>query len=386
MFKRQIVKKFLQTFHHIQYGSIHITLPDGRVYDFQGKAEGPTANLAIRDSRAITQLIIKGDVGFAESYRDGYWDSTDLVALFLFGLKNEQVLENYIHGSFLGQLGVRLGYLFQLNTLRGSKKNIHAHYDLGNDFYELWLDPSMTYSSAIFAEESEDLTAAQHRKYDRILDGINPSGNLLEIGCGWGGFAERAILKGDYDFKGITISQEQYAYAKNRLKGKAMISNGDYRLQTGKYDQIVSIEMFEAVGEKFWPTYFSKIKGLLGTKGKAMIQTITIADSYFERYRKSGDAIRTFIFPGGILPSREKFIAASYQAGLMVTDEFCFGNHYALTLHHWLQSFETKIDKVKALGFDDKFIRIWRFYLTLCIASFKQGRTNVMQIGLTHAV
>ena len=258
MFKRQIIKKFLQSFQRIEYGSIHITIPDGKTYDFQGKVQGPKADFTIHDTRAIIQLIAKGDVGFAESYRDGYWDSKDLVALFLFGLKNEHVLENYIYGNFLRQLATRLGYLFQLNTLSGSKKNIHTHYDLGNDFYELWLDPSMTYSSAIFANEAEDLIVAQYRKYDRILNQIHSSGNLLEIGCGWGGFAERAISKGDYDFKGITISQEQYAYAKNRLQGNAVISNTDYRLQEGKYDQIVSIEMFEAVGKTFGIPIFQK--------------------------------------------------------------------------------------------------------------------------------
>lgn len=243
----------------------------------------------------------------------------------------------------------------------------------------------MTYSSAIFADKSEDLTSAQNRKYDRIIKNINHSGKLLEIGCGWGGFAERALLKNDYDIKAITISQQQYSYAKNRLKGNAIISSEDYRIQEGKYNQIVSIEMFEAVGEKFGDTYFSKIKSLLDEKGRAIIQTITINDCYFEQYRKSGDAIRTFIFPGGMLPSPERFIAASSKAGLVVTDKFSFGGDYALTLNHWLIAFEKKIEQIKALGFDEKFLRIWRFYLTSCIAVFKAGRTNVMQIALEHA-
>ncbi len=385
MIEHQIIKKFLNSFHQIHYGSIHISMPDGKIYDFVGKEKGPKADLAIHDPRAIGQLITKGDIGFAESYRDKWCDSKDLVSLFVFGLKNEQVLEEYIHGSFLGRIAAHIGYLFNRNTLKGSKKNIHAHYDIGNDFYKLWLDPSMTYSSAIFEDKGESLISAQHHKYDRIIDNIHRSGKLLEIGCGWGGFAERALLKGDYDLKGLTISEQQYSYAKNRLQGNADVAIEDYRIQKGKYDQIVSIEMFEAVGEKFWDTYFSKIKSLLAEKGKAIIQTITINECYFERYRKSGDAIRTFIFPGGMLPSTDRFVAASFKADLVVTNKFSFGEHYALTMKHWLAAFEKNIEQIKFLGFDEKFLRIWRFYLTFCIASFQSGRTNVMQITLEHA-
>ena len=384
MLRHQIVKNFLDSFNYIHYGSIEITMPNGKTYHFVGKEEGPKADLLVYDSRAFGQFAAKGDIGFAESYRDKWCESKDLVSLFSFCLKNEQALERYIHGSFLRKIASRFAYLFNLNTIRGSRKNVHAHYDLGNDFYKLWLDTSMTYSSAIFADKSEDLTSAQYRKYDRIIDNINNSGKLLEIGCGWGGFAERALLKGDYDIKGITISQQQYSYAKNRLKGNAEISSEDYRLQKGKYNQIVSIEMFEAVGEKFWDIYFSKIKSLLDQKGRAIIQTITINELYFERYRKSGDAIRTFIFPGGMLPSTERFISASSKAGLVVTDKFFFGGDYALTLNHWLAAFERKFEQIKELGLDEKFLRIWRFYLTFCIASFQEGRTDVMQIALEH--
>ena len=384
MLTRQIVKKFLVSFEQIHYGSIRITMPEGKVYNFTGEEDGPNADLVIYDNRAISQFIKKGDIGFAESYRDKWCDSIDLVSLFTFGLKNEEFLGKYIHGGFLGRLVARLGYLLNLNTLRGSKRNIHAHYDIGNNFYQLWLDPSMTYSSAIFEHQSEDLISAQYRKYDRIIENIHHSGKLLEIGCGWGGFAERALLKRDYDIKAITLSKQQWNYAKNRLQGNANLAIEDYRIQQGKYDQIVSIEMFEAVGEKFWSTYFSKIKSLLAKKGKAIIQTITINERYFDQYRKSGDAIRTFIFPGGMLPSPERFMAASSKAELVVTDRFFFGDNYALTMKHWLAMFEKNIEQVKALGFDEKFLRIWRFYLTFCIASFQSGRTNVMQISLEH--
>lgn len=380
----QIIKKFLGTFEKIYYGSIKITIPNGKVYYFNGKEEGPRADLAIYDTRAISQFIKKGDIGFAESYREKWCDSSDLISLFTFGLKNEEILAKYIYGGFLNGLIARIGYLFNLNTLRGSKKNVHAHYDIGNNFYQLWLDPSMTYSSAIFDHASQDLTSAQYKKYDRIINNFKNSGRLLEIGCGWGGFAERALSKGDYNLKGLTLSEEQYSYARNRLKSNANIAIEDYRIQKGKYDQIVSIEMFEAVGEKFWSTYFSKIKSLLAEKGKTIIQTITINDKYFEEYRKSGDAIRTFIFPGGMLPSPERFLAASSKAGLVITDKFFFGEHYALTMKHWLVEFEKNIEQIKALGFHEKFIRIWIFYLTFCIASFKSGRTNVMQIALEH--
>lgn len=385
MLQRQVIKQFFDTFRHIHFGTIHIIMPDGKTQDFSGKAPGPNADLVIYDNRAILGLAKRGDIGFAESYRDGWWDSSDLTALLLFGLKNEEVLNRYIYGSFLARIATRVAYLFNRNTLHGSKKNIHAHYDLGNDFYKLWLDPSMTYSSAIFANRSESLISAQNRKYDRIIERLNHCGTLLEIGCGWGGFAQRAINKGDYDIKGITISKEQHEYATERLKGDATISIEDYRIQHGKYDQIVSIEMFEAVGEQFWPTYFSKVKSLLRAKGKAVIQTITIKDQYFSRYRKGGDPIRTFIFPGGMLPSSKRFVYASNNAGLCVTNQFAFGKDYALTLRHWLDSFNHKIDDLKALGFDDKFIRMWRFYLTCCIASFTAGRIDVMQMELRHA-
>lgn len=385
MLIRQIIKKFLGSFDQIHYGSIRLTMQDGKVYDFIGKEDGPKADLLIYDSRAIGQFIKNGDIGFAESYRNKWCDSTDLIALFTFGLKNEEILGKYIYGSFLGRLIARIGYLFKLNTLKGSKRNIHAHYDIGNNFYQLWLDSSMTYSSALFEHESQDLVSAQYRKYDRILNSLKNSGKLLEIGCGWGGFAERALLKGDYELKALTLSEQQHHYATNRLQNNADVVIQDYRIQKGKYDQIVSIEMFEAVGERFWDTYLSKIKALLAEKGKAIIQTITIDDKYFERYRKSGDAIRTFIFPGGMLPSTEKFIAACSKAHLVATDILTFGESYALTMQHWLAEFEKNIKQIKNLGFDEKFLRIWRFYLTFCIASFQSRRTNVMQIALEHA-
>ncbi|MFO1256914.1 MAG: cyclopropane-fatty-acyl-phospholipid synthase family protein [Gammaproteobacteria bacterium] len=385
MLRRHVIKKFLKTFNHVESGHITLTMPDGKVYSFKGKNEGPTADLVIYNLNAIHQFATKGDIGFAESYREKYWDSNDLISLFKFGLTNESTFQKYIHGGILGRFISRLGNFLNHNSVRGSKKNILAHYDLGNEFYELWLDPTMTYSSAIFENENDTLISAQCRKYDRIIENLNDSGNLLEIGCGWGGFVERALTKRDYSVKAITISDAQYSYAKNRLKDSVIVCSEDYRAQEGKYNQIVSIEMFEAVGEKLWDTYFRKIKNLLAEKGKACVQTIMINECHFERYRRSGDAIRRFIFPGGMLPSLERFTAASAKAGLVVTDRFAFGQDYALTMKHWLMAFDDKFEQVKKMGFDEKFIRIWRFYLTSCIASFQMGRINVMQIALEHA-
>ena len=386
MFDRAISSHFLTALDHIEYGAISVTTPDGQTRAFKGRNAGAEAEMVIHDWCVVASMIRHGDVALAEAYRNGFWDSPDPTQLFLFGLQNQSVLDGYIYGNAFGRLVSRIAYFFTRNTVRGSKKNIHAHYDLGNDFYKLWLDPSMTYSSALFSSENENLQYAQTRKYDRMIDRLNPSGSLLEIGCGWGGFAERALQKGDYHIKGLTISKAQHEYASNRIGNNAVIALEDYRFQKGLYDQIVSIEMFEAVGEKFWSVYFSKLKSLLTKKGKAMIQSITIADSHFERYRTGSDAIRTFIFPGGMLPSPVRFHEESAKAGLRITDEFAFGKDYAITLQHWLKNFNSVIKEVRVMGFDEKFIRMWRFYLTCCIASFQYGRTNVMQWELQHAV
>lgn len=243
----------------------------------------------------------------------------------------------------------------------------------------------MTYSSAMFQQGSEALQHAQHNKYDRIIERLHPSGDVLEIGCGWGGFAERALETRDYTIKGLTLSQEQKRFADVRLNKGANIALQDYRHEDGQYDNIVSIEMFEAVGEQYWDSYFQKIAQSLKTQGRAMIQTITIDERYFESYRKGGDFIRTYIFPGGMLPSTERFVGVAKKAGLAVADQFHFGQDYAKTLQHWLENFDAKISEVRALGFDDAFIRIWRLYLAACIGSFRVGRTSVMQAELRHA-
>jgi cyclopropane-fatty-acyl-phospholipid synthase len=385
MWRKKITNQFLDSLKHLEYGSIEVRTPDGAQYFFSGRQAGPDSTLYLHDWRAIPAFALRGDIGFAEAYREGWWDSDDLVKLFTVGLMNESVLDSYIYGSLLGKVAAQISYLFTRNTLKGSRRNIHAHYDLGNSFYKLWLDETMTYSSAIFADAEEALPVAQYRKYDRITERLGDSGRLLELGCGWGGFAERALEKKDFAIKGVTLSEEQHAYATQRLGRNADIVIEDYRHQQGKYDNIVSIEMFEAVGEQYWPTYFNKVKSLLADKGKAVVQTITIDERYFDRYRITGDVIRSYIFPGGMLPSPTRFAQEAGKAELQVTDRFDFGQDYALTMEHWLKRFERKVGEIRLLGFDEPFIRLWRFYLAVCAASFRTGRTSVMQVELQHA-
>lgn len=386
MLEQSVTDNFLRTLEALEYGSMLVTVPNGKSYDFKGDKKGAHGHMHIHNWRTISSFAAKGDIGLAEAYRDGWWDSEDLAELFRVGLQNEQALDSYIYGGMFSRLTTRLLYLFSRNTLGGSKRNIHAHYDLGNDFYKLWLDPSMSYSSALFNGENDSLEQAQYNKYDRMLERLETnSGRLLEVGCGWGGLAERATDKHSFDVKGITLSRQQHSYASQRLGRNAEIVIEDYRNQEGKYDNIISIEMFEAVGESFWPTYFSKLQSLLNQKGKAIMQTITIDDGYFERYRKGGDMIRSFIFPGGMLPSPSRFNKEVERAGLRATNTHAFGHDYARTLEHWLEAFDANLPRIKTLGFDEPFIRIWRFYLASCIASFKVGRTDVMQWELQHA-
>jgi cyclopropane-fatty-acyl-phospholipid synthase len=388
MFYRAYADKFFKVFDRITCGNLRVTTPDGKTRAFSGPLPGAKASMHIKDWRTLTSFAAKGDIGLAEAYANGWWDTGDLCALLLFGLENESALKSILHGNSFSALTANILYALRQNTLRGSRKNIQAHYDLGNEFYKLWLDPTMTYSSALYHNDNETLDVAQNNKYDRLLDRLeNRSGRLLEVGCGWGGFAERTLTRQDHDFsiKGITLSTEQQKFAKDRLGNTAEIALQDYRHQTGKYDNIVSIEMFEAVGEKFWPTYFEKLKSLLAQNGKAMIQTITIDEQHFYRYRKGGDMIRTYIFPGGMLPSPSRFVQEAAKANLNVTDQFAFGQDYAKTVLLWLQAFNQNADKIKALGYDEKFMRLWRFYLAVCYAAFKVERINVMHMELQHA-
>lgn len=386
MFAFRAADQFLKKLDNLEYGRFELTTPDGRTRVFEGRQPGSAARLSLHDWRVVANLAVRGDIGFAEDYKAGLWETACLPDLLSLAMENDRVIDGYIFGSSGMQLMARLSQLLRLNTVSGSKKNISAHYDLGNDFYNLWLDPSMTYSSAIFANPDENLETAQMRKYDRIIDRLGSSaGRILEIGCGWGGFAARAADRGAGFVKGVTLSEKQRSYAAQRLGGKAQIALEDYRHQNGVFDHIVSIEMFEAVGERYWPMYFEKVSSLLRRGGKAVIQTITIEDSRFEKYRQSGDFIRSYIFPGGMLPSPARFRAEAEKAGFVMTDRFDFGKDYATTLERWLHNFDARRDDIAALGYDEGFMRMWRFYLAACIAGFRTGRTDVMQVELQHA-
>lgn len=386
MLAEKISDQLFKRLDGIESGRLRVETPDGKVRVFEGRNSGKVANIQIRDWRVLPNIVRKGDIGFAEDYRTGKWDTENLTDLVTLGLNNRSSMDRLVTGGSLSRVKAMLSYLMRLNSLSGSKKNIHAHYDLGNEFYKLWLDPTMTYSAAIYKNENETLKQAQYNKYDRMIDCLeHKSGSLIEIGCGWGGFAERAQEKGDFGIKGITLSEEQHDYARDRLAGKADIALEDYRHQNCKFDNLISIEMFEAVGERYWPTYFSKVGDLLNRNGKAVIQTITINERDFPRYRRGGDFIRSYIFPGGMLPSASRFKEEAAKAGLKSGNAFYFGQDYATTLEQWLKDFDAKRDEVKALGFDDGFIRLWRFYLAACVAGFRTGRTDVMQVELSHA-
>ena len=308
MLAQKATQNLLKSLENIAYGEIEITLPDGKTYHFKGDKTGPSAHIHLFDYKVISNVAIGRDIALASEYRQGNWDSRDIIALIEFALVNESHIGVYMRGNKLYQSLANIGYLFKRNTKRGSRKNIHSHYDLGNSFYKLWLDSTMTYSSALFKNPTDDLATAQNNKYDRILSRLGDSGRLLEIGCGWGGFMARGLEKSGHEMTGITISPSQLDYAQARLAGggaggaQAQAKLCDYRDMRGQFDSIVSIEMFEAVGEAYWNTYFSKIKSLLAVKGRAVVQTITIGDAYFDAYRRGGDAIRNYIFPGGCCP------------------------------------------------------------------------------------
>lgn len=386
MFAQKISDSFFKRFDNLEYGSLTITTPDGKTRVFEGRQQGVQANIIFHTWQGILNLMRQGDVGLAHGYRLGHWDSDCLTRLTTLGLANKYAMRDLLHGSNLARILAFFSYFRRSNTLKGSQKNIEAHYDLGNDFYKIWLDPSMTYSAGLFRNAQDTLETAQHNKYSRILDCLETnSGKILEVGCGWGGFAQHATNAGDFEFKGITLSKTQHAYAQKRLHNKGQIMLEDYRHQQGKVDSLVSIEMFEAVGERYWQVYFSKIKDLLRQKGKAVIQTITINERDFEAYRLGSDFIRSYIFPGGMLPSPSRFKQEAARAGLQTGELFNFGPDYARTLEYWLNTFEAKQNEVEALGFDQGFIRLWRFYLASCIAGFRTGHTNVMQVTLKHA-
>ena len=378
---------------NIRHGTLDVQLPDGSAAHFGTRVDGgPRASIRLRDWRVCSAALKSGDIGFAESYIAGDWSSPDLTALLTLLVANRDEVEAIIYGSWWGSLLHRAKHLFNRNSRRGSQKNIHAHYDLGNEFYRLWLDPTMNYSSAWFeGDRSGDLVAAQWAKVRRALDecGVRAGDRVLEIGCGWGALAECAAREFGASVSGVTLSREQLAWGQQRLADAGLAGElryQDYRdIDDGPFDAIASIEMFEAVGREYWPSFFEALKRQLKPGGKACIQSITIRDDLFERYVRSTDFIQQYIFPGGLLPSPSAFRAAAAQAGLVVVNELEFGLDYAETLRRWREAFLRHDGPVRQLGFDTRFMRIWEFYLAYCEAAFATGNTSVMQFTLLRA-
>lgn len=373
---------FLETCAQLKNGSLRLRTPEGEVHDFgQGS---PSVEMQIHDWSVITAIAARGDIGLGETYVAGLWDTPSIRDLTEVAIRNLDQFEGYAYAGFWNGLKFKfINRLMRANSLAGAARNIRAHYDVGNEFYQLWLDEGMTYSAAMFAPGETDLYSAQNRKYDRILDRLNGSERVLEIGCGWGGFAERAADTGRH-VTGLTISPSQKGYADARLDGRADIRLQDYRDCTGQFDNIVSIEMIEAVGQDYWPTYFASVKANLSQQGRAMIQAITVKDSYFETYRTTSDYIRHYTFPGGMLLSNAVIADQARRAGLVVKDSYAFGPDYARTCAQWDDRLAKKSDRIKRLGFDDKFLRNWRYYLGVCSASFAVGQTDVVQVELGH--
>ena len=365
-------------------GLLEVRLPDGARFLF-GEGES-NVTMQVNDEALFARVLAKGDIGFAEAYLDGAWDSPDVTTLLTLLARNRDALRSAVYGSWRQLLGARLRHAFNRNSRAGARRNIMAHYDLGNDFYRQWLDPGMSYSSALFgANRDQPLLAAQEAKYRRILDRLatKPGQRVLEIGCGWGGFAEMATTEG-LTVTGLTLSPAQLTWARQRVP-VADLRLQDYRDTKESFDHVVSIEMFEAVGERWWPSYFRTVANALKPGGRAMIQSITIRDDLFSDYRRGTDFIQQYIFPGGMLPSRAEFRAQAERQGLVVHDEFAFGVDYAQTLAVWRDAFDARWPQIAGLGFDETFRRLWRFYLSYCEAGFLAGNIDVVQFELARA-
>lgn len=379
----RVRRDFLQACEGIRQGSLRLTTPEGDTLDF-GAGE-PAADLHITDWSVVTAMAARGDIGLGETYVAGLWHTSSIEALAAMGLRNRDQLAGFVYPDRWHQLRFRLAdRVLRANSMRGAARNIRAHYDVGNEFYQLWLDRSMTYSSALFAPGDDDLYNAQMRKYDRILSHIGNAETVLEVGCGWGGFAERAAAEGRR-VTGLTISPAQKAYADARLDGRAEIRLQDYRATGGTFDAIVSIEMIEAVGEAYWPAYFAALKARLADGGRAVIQAITVPDAYFSIYRAGSDYIRRYTFPGGMLTSPAMLADQARRAGLVAETPFAFGQDYAATLRQWSARMTEAAPRIRRLGHDDAFLRNWQFYLGTCAAAFATGSTDVLQVELRHA-
>ncbi|MCL6284255.1 cyclopropane-fatty-acyl-phospholipid synthase family protein [Ruegeria sp. 2012CJ41-6] len=381
----------LKMLEQMNAGRLDIVLPDGRVFRSEGKRPGPVAQIDVHDPDIFARLVREGDLGFSDGYLEGDWSTPDLRAFMdLVHLDNEAVYDGFT-GQILARAYERLRFWLHRNHREQAKKNISYHYDLGNDFYAAWLDDTMTYSSAIFETGQESLEKAQIAKYASLIDemGAKPGDHILEIGCGWGGFAEYAAKERGLQVTGLTLSQEQLNFASHRiekagLSGHVKFKLQDYRDERGSYDGIASIEMFEAVGEKYWPVYFETVRDRLKPGAQATLQIITVADKRWEIYRNGVDFIQKYIFPGGMLPAPKILRQQVDLAGLTFVRSKEFGKSYDLTLRRWHETFNEKWEQIAAMGFDERFRRMWNYYLTSCGAAFDTGTCDVTQITLAR--
>jgi len=383
-------RSVLKLLERIQHGSLTVQLPDASMQRF-GHQALPHATLVLHNWKPCAAALKSGDIGFAESFIAGDWSTPNLTELLRVLVKNRAEVENMVYGTWVGRLLYRIKHLLHRNTRANSQKNIHAHYDLGNAFYQLWLDETMNYSSAWFnGDLNQPMAQAQHAKVRRALTqaGVQSGHRVLEIGCGWGALADMATTECDAHITGVTLSTEQLAYAQNRLQRLGVADRASLRLQDYRditdapFDAICSIEMVEAVGREYWPTYFATVARLLKPGGRACVQSIVIDDAYFDRYVTSTDFIQQYIFPGGCLPCPREFRAQSTAAGLEVIDEHAFGHDYGETLKRWRESFLAKRDAVLQGGFDPRFTHIWEFYLAYCEAAFMENNIDVVQYTL----
>jgi cyclopropane-fatty-acyl-phospholipid synthase len=370
-------------------GAVTVRVPDGRIYRIAGRAPGPEADIVIHRPRMVARLLLGGSVGFGASYMDGDWETSDLSALLALASQNGNELGTIHVGTRMLTALRRIWHRHNDNTRRGSRRNIAHHYDLGNAFYERWLDPSMTYSSAVFERDDADLQSAQETKYRKLAEklALAPDQRVLEIGCGWGGFAEIAAREFGAKVTAITVSREQLDFARARIHRAGLAERVearfvDYRDVQGRFDKIASIEMFEAVGERHWPTYFSKVRDCLEPGGRAALQIITIADRWFDSYRRGVDFIQRYIFPGGMLPSMTALSQQCERAGLAIDRTEFYGLHYARTLAEWNRRFQSAWHELEPMGFDRRFKRMWEFYLAYCEAGFRTGAIDVVQAAM----
>ena len=371
----------------LRRGTLDVTLPDGRKVRLGGIEPGPSAIMMLSDYSFASRLLNGGDIGIAEAYLHGEWDTPDLTQFLYLFCVNHELIQAMLADNRLMRFVQVVRHWFNRNTRRQARRNICAHYDIGNAFYSAWLDPSMTYSSALFEDHTPDLTAAQNNKYRRLAEAIDlqPGQKVLEIGCGWGGFAEYAAKTYGANVVGLTISTEQRNFASKRiqdagLSDKVEIRLQDYRDERGLYDRIASIEMIEAVGEQFWPHYFSQLRDRLLAGGLAGIQAITIQDRFFQAYRREVDFIQRYVFPGGMLPSPQMLKSLGERFGVPVIRERVFGQDYAKTLATWRNNFRAAWPNLMPLGFDDRFRRLWEYYLAYCEAGFLSGNIDVRQV------